>query len=629
VRASRGLASLLALTAVAWMLAAGVAQAQAPSPTPPRVLDASGGITALTGMSIARDGTGGLAYVKGGHVFVSQLAGAFQTPLQVDAGLGPGSSQPVIAAGNGGFLTVAFINSGNLYVVQRATTSSPYSAPRLLAAGASNPAIAVTTLSKVYLAFTVAGAGGHDVRCAYYDNGSWGIEPSALDAAPGDDAGTGSARPAVAAAGDGVGIVAWGEAGHVFVRRVWGTAASVVDEQADPASIGAWTEVSADQPGVAAGGDSSYASVTFRELVASGAQQQSRVLFRRLHGSQFENPASADGVGTPGSEGADQPQVTVGEYGQGFVTSARTSSHELVAMQIRSNDTPGAAQRVDSLSNTGAAYAVPAAVGYHDTIIAWQENPLTGNAEIRARFFDGTSLEDEFGVSPTSLGATDAAAGLVADGDIAADVAIAWIQDDGGSPSVVVEQMYQPPGGASPLSKFSYVRTATPTLSWSPSSERWGPAAYTVTLSGAKIGPTGGDSIRVPTALGEGRHAWTVTVSNPTGQSRTSGPATVFVDTIPPKVRPSVRGSRTLGSIIHLAVRSSDGPRGSGSGIKQVRVNWGDGHSARYSRPAGKSHVYERTGSYRITVVATDRAGNRTRAIVRVRITKRTGHKHG
>jgi hypothetical protein len=628
VRASRGLAGWLALTVLAFALTVGAARAQAPTPTAPRVLDAGGGITALTGMSVARDGTGGLVYVKGGHVFVSQLAGTFQTPQQIDPGLGASSSQPVIAAANGGFLTVAFINGGSLYVVQRATTSSPYTAPRALAGGASNPAIAVTTLSKVYLAFTVVGSGGHDVRCAYYDSGSWGIEPSPLDASPGDDAGAGSDRPAVAAAGDGVGIVAWGEAGHVFTRRVWGTSPSVVDEQADPASIGGWGEVSADQPAVAAGGDSSYAAVTFREVVASGAQQQSRVLVRRLHGSQFEGPASADGLGTPGSEGADQPQVSVGEYGQGFATSARTSSHQLVAMRIGSGDTPGAVQRVDSQPNTGAPDAVPAAVGYHEAVIAWQEDPTLGNPEIRARFFDGTSLGAEFSVSSTSLGATDAAAGLVADGDIAADVAVAWVQDDGGSPAIVVEQMYQPPGGVSLPSKFTYVRSTTPTLSWNPSSERW-QTTYTVTLGGAQIGQTAGNSIHVPAALAQGPHIWTVTVSNPTGQSKTSARATVFVDTIAPKIHLKIRGSHTLGSILQLGVRASDGPRGTASGIQQVRVSWGDGKSARYSRPAGKSHKYARTGSYRITVVATDRAGNRTRATLPVRITKPKRRTHG
>jgi len=79
-------------------------------------------------MSINRDGTGGLVYLKdvGGvaHVFVSELLnGSFQAPVQVDAGLLGASSQPVIAAGQDGLLLVAFINSGTLYVVGRTATA--------------------------------------------------------------------------------------------------------------------------------------------------------------------------------------------------------------------------------------------------------------------------------------------------------------------------------------------------------------------------------------------------------------------------------------------------------------------------------------------------------------------------
>ena len=219
-----------------WMLITGLAvcalvallcqaaSAQPPSPAPPTVIDGpNAAIVGLSGIAVARDGTGGLVYLKqvGGvqHVFVSQLAGSFQPAQQVDAGLPGPSSQPVIAASGGGLLLVAFINGGQLYVVDRLSTSSAFAAPHPLAAGASNPAIALTTLGKAYLAFAVTGSGGHDVRCAYYNRGSWSVESAPFDASPGNDAGAGAGRPAVDAAGDGVGIVVWGEAGHVFSRR--------------------------------------------------------------------------------------------------------------------------------------------------------------------------------------------------------------------------------------------------------------------------------------------------------------------------------------------------------------------------------------------------------------------------
>ncbi|MDQ6745048.1 MAG: hypothetical protein M3Z27_03375, partial [Actinomycetota bacterium] len=175
--------------ACGWALPAGAGAA--PSPAPSHVLDgASPAIVSLGPMALARDGTGGLVYLKqvGGvaHVFVSRIvAGVFQGPEQVDATLPTASSQPVIAAAGGGLLAVAFINSGSLLAVTRAGAASPYTAPLTLAAGASNPALAMTIFGKAYLAFTASGAGRHNVRAAYFARGSWAIEPSPLDAQPG------------------------------------------------------------------------------------------------------------------------------------------------------------------------------------------------------------------------------------------------------------------------------------------------------------------------------------------------------------------------------------------------------------------------------------------------------------
>src|SRR5262249_7829616 len=146
-----------------------------------------------------------------------------------------------------------------------------------------------------------------------------------------DDAGTGSDRPNAAAAGDGVGIVTWGENGHVYARRVWGVSPSTAVEQADVPSVSGWNEVGATAPGVAVGGDSSYAQVIFQETVSSGAAQQTRVLMRRLHGSQFEDPTTPDGLGTPAGEGADEPGVSMAEYGNGIAAAARSQTNSVYA----------------------------------------------------------------------------------------------------------------------------------------------------------------------------------------------------------------------------------------------------------------------------------------------------------
>ena len=148
-------------------------------------------------------GSGGLVYVKnvGGtpRVFVSRLLGGFfGRPQQIDASLPGASSQPVIAAGNGGVLQVAFISGGGLYVVQSLGSSQALSAPGLFSGAASNPSIQMSNFGKAYLAFTVADGAGHDVRAAYFNKSTWALEAAALNVTPGDDAGTGTGRPQVA-----------------------------------------------------------------------------------------------------------------------------------------------------------------------------------------------------------------------------------------------------------------------------------------------------------------------------------------------------------------------------------------------------------------------------------------------
>jgi hypothetical protein len=549
----------------------------------------------------------------------------FQPPEQVDAALPGGSSQPVIAAGGGGLLLIAFINGGQLFVVDRLGSATPYAPPRLLVAGASNPAISITTLGKAYLAFAAGGAGGHDVRAAYYAGGRWTIESAPLDAAAGDDAGVGAGRPAVAAAGDGVGIVAWGEAGHIYSRRVWGSSPSTVDEQADVPSLSGWNETAADQPVIGTEGDSSYADVAFHELLANGGQRQSRVLMRRLRASEFEPVTQPDGLSTPGSDGADQPQIATGEYGRGFVTSARDGGGELFATVLGPGGVSFGTAQVDSLGSASAPDGVPATAGLRADLIAWQHDPGGGGlADIRMRYSaDGLTLGREQIMSSPALGPSDAADGLGAAGDVSGDAAVAWLQGTPGAEAVVVSQLYQPPGSPSGLAPFSYARSSRPSLGWSPARDPWGPLEYHLTVDGALAARTTRTSAAPSAPLSDGPHAWQVTAVNRGSLSSTSRSATVFIDTVPPVVRSTLTGALRVGSVLHLRVVATDAPPppeppADASGIADVLIRWGDGTSAHVTR--GGSHVYSRPGRYRLVVIATDRAGNTTAVVQRLRI---------
>ena len=626
---SRGVLVVLLTIAGSSAAFAGPARAQGPTPGPPITVDGpSAGILTLGGLSVARDGTGGLVYLKNvagvAHVFVSRLVGgAFQAPQQLDGSLAGPSSQPVIAAGNGGVLLVAFINGGVLYVVTRPGTTSQFLGPSAIYGGASNPSIQMTNFGKAYLAFTAVDGAGRDVRAAYYYSGQWSLEPSALNALPADDAGTGAGRPAVAAAGDGVAIVVWGEQGHIYSRRVWATAPSIVYEQADVPSLGAWREVSADQPDVASGGDSSYADVAFREVLTNGSQTQERVLMNRLHGSVYDGITQPDGLSTPGPEGADQPQVEETEYGHGLITSGRDSTDQVVATTLGDNGVTTGTVRVDSLQNASPPDAVPGIDGLFSGLIAWQHDPgASGTPEIRARYWDTfTGFGSELVLSSPALGPTDAAEGLATWGDVLGDAAVAWVQGPPGARAIEAAQLYQPPGGFGPTKSFRYARTLQPVLAWSAPSELWG-VRYVVSVDGAAVGQTTATALTVPTALPQGPHTWRVTAVNSDGLTSSTKTATVFVDTVAPTAQFTLTGAKQPRSSLHISVSYTDSPPGvppaDASGVASVVVNWGD-HSIAHIHHAAV-HAYLRPGLYLVRVTVTDRAGNATKLSKWIRI---------
>ena len=587
----------------------------------------SAAIVGLTGMAVARDGTGALVYLRNDtgadHVFVSLLRnGVFQPPAQVDGGLVGPSSQPVIAVTNNGVTQIAFINAGTLYTVGTANLLSPFTAPAAVASGASNPSLSMSTYGKGYLAFTgldVAHPPGHDVRYAALISGQWVLSGSPLDQNPAADAGAGSARPKVVCAGDGTGIATWGENGHIFTRRILGTAPSATVLQADPASFAGAPEVSADLPTVGAGGDSSYATIAFHEILANGAARQSRVLVNRLHASRFDGVSGADNLTTPAGEGASSPAVAVTEYGSGLITAAGDASHNVFATALGSNDQPGGSSQVNSLGQVSAPDTVPATAGTISTLIAWQQDSGgVAPAEIRIRYApDGVDLNPEQIVSSPDLGPTAAAQGLAAGGDITGEAAIAWVQGSGANTRIVTAQLFQAPHGFAPAAASAYATTTQPQFSWSPAGEQWGPLNYIVKVDGTPVGSTQATSLAPSAPLIQGPHIWQASATNLAGLTVLARPATVFVDSVAPQLTARVTGSSYLGAALTMSATASDRPpllpAADGSGVSTLTVSWGD-----RTRPVSlvlvrrAIHVYRRTGRYHVTITAVDRAGNRT-----------------
>ena len=205
----------------------------------------------LADLDLARDGTGGVAYVRPEGVFVSRfIGGKFQAP----EGLGPGGAGAgaAVAAGSNGRLAVVFSSGGLVYASLKVAGDQPWSAPVLLGAG-TDPAADMSINNVAYASFTQAG----NVVVARLDRrtNAWALLPIQADVEPGANAGTGVLRSKVAVSADGVGIITWGEQGvdgrtHVLARKVFGMSLSTA-----PQDLTLPTGGSADTPEVDAEDD--------------------------------------------------------------------------------------------------------------------------------------------------------------------------------------------------------------------------------------------------------------------------------------------------------------------------------------------------------------------------------------
>lgn len=638
---ARRRATLAAATALGTALAL-VPAAGAPAATflGDPVIGPSPAVQSLGGLSLAPDGTGALvATVQDGgvdHVYVSRLAnGAWGAPERVDGGLGGPSSQPVVAAADGGRVAVAFVNGGNLYAVTRTSAGAGWGARQTVwgSGGAANPSLSLSVNRKGYLAFTAAGNGGHDVRAAFSrDGGPWALVNGTLDANGAADAGTGANRPKVGAAADGVGIVVWGEAGHVYARRLQGTRVSTVVADALAGLVVEGVQASgADSPVVGVEDDDSWTGVAMRATFVVDGAPRERVVFRRLRGSKFEGPATVDSAPFASGQGSATPQIATGGTGLGIVTGTNDATQLTSAMLLRANAAPGPIQQVDSVApSTAAPYAVPAIGTPLKMLVAWQLTPGGGQPEIRARFYDGTAFQPEEVFSRPELGPANAANGLAAAGDDNGDLVVAYAQDvPGQGRAIAAAAIDQAPGRFAAHRGPTWQRTTQPLLTWTRSRESWG-LYFKVTVDGQDAG--NGDVAnlrkRLAAPLSQGVHSWQVTAYDRRGQSYAAPPSIVRIDSIGPTAVMKLTGTRRTGTVLRLTVAASDAAplpapgqtAAQTSGVKEVFVDWGDGKRERIVR--GTRHAYVKARRYTLRVVVSDNAGNRTTVRQTVRIVK-------
>jgi PKD domain len=609
------------------LLAALVLPAGAAAQTPPQgsflpgqpVDGPSPDILALGGIDISRDGTGVLTWVKndGGvpHVFASRLEkGTFRPPERLDGGLPSAASQPVAAASDGERLVVAFVAGGTLFATVRPAGATAWLPPQPLADGASNPSADMSINGTAYITFTQNG----DVRAAtmFRKDTAFTVLPAPLDVNQPDTAGIGTLRSQVVVSADGSALVMFGEQeadgrSHVIGRRVFGQSISQAPQDLTLDQFGGHAGGSADLPSADIEDDSSFAWAVFRQTFADGAGgTTTRILARRLLGSEFEPPVEIDGQAFPG-EAVGAPSIAMTSKGDGLAAVGGAASNGVFGAILKDNIfNPG--QRLD------AGNAVPpspvAATGDNGLgLIAWVQGTSFADASVHARsIYDDRAVRTvplpgpEATLSDPALGPVDTTTPPEAASDRVGDTAIAFLQGTPDQRRIVVSVFARNPGAFSPTTSSKWRRSKRPTLSWAPAGGLWG-ISYTVTIDGQPFGTTTDTSLRPVKDVPDGVHRWQVIATTSRGTKTTSRTATLRVDATAPRATFRVARSGAVARVT-AKVSDSEGPAVRVSGVALVKIDWGDGTVPTLARKG--THQYRRAGAYTIRVIATDTAGN-------------------
>jgi hypothetical protein len=408
----------------------------------------SADVLALGGVSLARDGTGAVAFLERdlgqAHVFVARLVNRRPNGrIRVDTGQVGSSSDVRVAVADGGETVVTWINGGQIYGAVEPSTGAGFGPPAslCLCAPVSDPSLDVSRFGTAYLTFTAPGGGGHDVRVATFDEGKWTLIGAPIDIDSAHDA----LGARVAASSDGTGIAAWTERDgsgttRVYERRLLRTKLSTVPRRASLGSLSGRKGGAADAPAVDIQDDSSFAWVTFRQDFRDGSKTRSRVLGHRLAGSAFDLTSQIDGLRFPTSQGAVGSTVSLSGRGYGMALTTTASNELLGDVLTRHRDPlqptferPFRLQKHQPSPLVAVASSDDSAHG----LAVWQRTG-GGVHRIVARYFDGRRFGRAVKISPSGAGPTVAELGLDIEGDDAEDHVVAFVQGAAGARRIQV-----------------------------------------------------------------------------------------------------------------------------------------------------------------------------------------------
>ena len=552
-------------------------------------VDGPAEIDALGDVDLARDGDGGVVYIKrdGGvpQAFLSRLRdGVWGAPEKLSAG--PAVSETAITAMDGGRLAVAWIAGGQV-LASVVAAGQPPTPPVVLGGG---PGVSGINLDMGVdnVGYAVWQAGG-DVRAARLDGTTWTPVGPALDIDPARSAGTGNSAPRVGVSAEGNAVATWGEAGHVYARRLTGLTPSSFPQDLTLSSFEGQPTGAADSPDIDIEDDGSFAWVAFRQDVGG----RSRTVARRLRGSLFEDPFAIDAGAT-----SFAPKVDFAGKGIGGAVAA-AGDNAVFSSYLDKFDRFNPAVRVDATPGQVSPSPVIATSERGDVYVAWRTGDQNGG-DVRARRKNGEEgFEPEFIASRPELGPVPPGQ-LAIGSDRSGNTVVAMIQGPPGARYVTAAVYDRFPGRPVVLSSIRY-RARKPRISWLVGSENWGKQTFTVLVDRKVVGTTTKNTIVSKRALRKGTHRYQVRATDRRGQTSVSRTRTFRVDPGLPVLKVTVR--RRGRTVTVSTVARDRGP----SGLDYVRIDWGDKSKRQYRRSA--VHHYQK-GRYTLTVQAADKAGN-------------------
>jgi hypothetical protein len=558
-------------------------------------VDGPAEIDALGGVDLARDGGGGVVYIKrdGGvpQAFVSRMIdGQWRPPEKVSAG--PAVSEAKITAMDGGRLAVVWVAGADVLgsVLQGTAPPTP---PVVLGGGGASGIDVDMGINEV--GYAVWQAGG-DVRAARLAGRTWTPLGAPLDISPADEAGTGALRPRVAVSAEGNAVATWAEAGgdnrtHVWARRLTGLVPSSFPQDLTLDAFEGQPAGAADSPDIDIEDDGSFAWVAFRQ----DAGGRSRTVARRLRGSLFEDPFAIDAGAT-----SFAPRIDFAGKGIGGAVAA-AGDNAVFSSYLDKFDKFNPAVRVDATPGQVGPAPDVATSERGDVYVAWRTGDGNGG-DVRARRKNGElGFEPEFLASRPDLGPV-APGQLAIAADRSGNSIVAMLQGAPGARRVTAAVYDRLPGRPVVLNSIRY-RARKPLIKWLVGSENWGRQTFTVYVDGKALGRTTRNRLVSPRALGKGTHRYQVRATDRRGQTSVSRTRTFRVDPGLPVLKVTIR--RRGRTVTVSTVARDRGP----AGLDYVRIDWGD--KAKRERRRSSVHHYKK-GRYTLVVQAVDKAGNVT-----------------